>query len=205
MNTKLTVEQQDMLKRTGQVRASIAIAAETMVRNDGSATVTQIQNEIHRRLVEPFDGLLKDTHKDRHKTELSSVMSSGNGWIQCSGNGTWTIEPHAYSDIIDQLEGSRAFGFDSYDEFIDVLNLATEPFGTVGSLLDENDLNQAADAAKDQANDLEADYQKAVEDCEQLEKDDFFQKMSGILDRLEEQLDRLENQDRGLKAKIADL
>ena len=115
------------LKRTGMVKAKIAITADTLIRLNGSATTKQIHEEIQRRLVEPFDGWLKDTHKERHKTELSSQMSAGHGWIDCSGNGVWTLRKDAYCGIWDYLAGSSAFGFESVDEFLDLVDEHSNP------------------------------------------------------------------------------
>ena len=111
-----------------------AVAADTIRRKGGSASKQLIVSEIDRRLVDTDLGdLLANGYSPNQYAELSAVMGSNNtlgyGAIECSviGWGIWSFAKHGYETADAHLSESYAFGFDSIEEFIEVVDLYSAP------------------------------------------------------------------------------
>lgn len=113
-----------------------AITADTLKRNGGSAPKQLVITEIERRLVETDLGdQLANDHSPNQYAEISSAMGSNNtigyGAIECSkvGWGIWSLSDNGYDIANAHLRESYNFGFDSIEEFIQILDEQSAPFG----------------------------------------------------------------------------
>ena len=118
------------LKRTSCNQAMAVIIWDTMIRNNGSVNRDLIRKEVQRRLVEPFDNYLMTAYTSNREAEVyTSMAHSNNYWIEANGWGLWTFTNGSRVEIENYFTRyPRNFGFESADELLDLLDLATEPY-----------------------------------------------------------------------------
>ena len=102
----------------------------------GPTRKRDVMSEIDRRIVNTeLNELLGLEHTENQSFELSAVLGSNNtlgiGAIECSvvGWGIWSLADNGYEIATAHLRQHDNFGFDSIEEFIEVLDLYSTPFG----------------------------------------------------------------------------
>lgn len=130
MNSKLNIlsdNQVNKLSRTTWNQAMIAVTADTMINNGGSASRKTIIEEIERRLIDPLESMFMNDRCYDWPSSTYTAMTRDNYWL--TGDGCrWTFVENGQENVIDYLKNrSYNFGFASLEEFIDLLNLLTDP------------------------------------------------------------------------------